>query len=216
MSYRSSRTVLCTLAAMVFVALNGGGPTLSSASEHPLLVRNYGHDVWRTEQGLPQNSVNAVIQSRDGYLWLATFGGLARFDGLKFTIFDSVNVPGLMSNRVIAEYEDKRGRLWIGTEHAGLTCREAGRVTTFTIRDGLPSNFIHSIREDNEDNLWINTASGVALLSHGKITPYPKLNDIPVQEFLFQAHDRSRWFRTQQGIARLHQRGVSVFATRAY
>jgi len=200
----------------VFVALNGGSTTLSSASEHPLLVRNYGHDAWRTERGLPQNSVNAIIQSRDGYLWLATFGGLARFDGLKFTIFDSVNIPGLMSNRVIAEYEDKRGRLWIGTEHAGLTCREAGRVTTFTIRDGLPSNFIHSIREDNEDNLWINTASGVALLSHGRIVPYPKLNDVPVQEFLFQAHDNSRWFRTQQGIARLHQRGVSVFATRAY
>jgi len=56
--------------------------------------------VWTTEDGLPQNSVNAILQSRDGYLWLATFGGLARFDGVRFTIFNSGNTPGLLSNRI--------------------------------------------------------------------------------------------------------------------
>ena len=55
---------------------------------------------WTTENGLPQNSVAAIVQTPDGYLWLGTFGGLVRFDGVKFTVFSSVNTPALRSNRI--------------------------------------------------------------------------------------------------------------------
>ena len=51
-------------------------------------ITQYGHDVWQIEQGLPQNSVLAILQSRDGYLWLGTDEGLVRFDGVRFTLFD--------------------------------------------------------------------------------------------------------------------------------
>ena len=76
----------------------------------------YLRDSWTTEKGLPQNSVTSLLQSRDGYLWVGTFGGLARFDGLKFTVFDTGNSPGLQSNRIISLFEDRAGIIWIGTE----------------------------------------------------------------------------------------------------
>jgi hypothetical protein len=50
-------------------------------------------DRWTTEQGLPQNTVISIVQTRDGYIWLGTFGGLVRFDGVKFTVFNTINAP---------------------------------------------------------------------------------------------------------------------------
>src|SRR5580765_6862829 len=70
-------------------------------------------DTWTTENGLPQNSVNDILQTRDGYLWLATFGGLVRFDGVRFVIFDR-STPGIESQRVRALYQDRSGVLWAG------------------------------------------------------------------------------------------------------
>ncbi len=84
------------------------------------------HRSWATGKGLPQSSVTAIAQGPDGYLWLATFRGLARFDGLSFTVFDFSNTPELKSNRLRALYADTRGALCIGTEHAGLTEYRAG------------------------------------------------------------------------------------------
>lgn len=63
--------------------------------------------------GLPQNSVNAICQTRDRYLWVATFGGLARFDGAQFTVFKHGNTPEFPRNWVTALHEDRAGRLWI-------------------------------------------------------------------------------------------------------
>src|SRR5580765_4741046 len=70
-------------------------------------------DSWTTENGLPQNSVADIVQTRDGYLWLATFGGLVRFDGIRFVIFDR-STPGIESQRVRALYQDRSGVLWAG------------------------------------------------------------------------------------------------------
>ena len=61
---------------------------------------NYFIRAWQVENGLPQNKVTAVLQTRDGYLWLGTYSGLARFDGVKFKVFDDNNTPELHSSRV--------------------------------------------------------------------------------------------------------------------
>ena len=78
-------------------------------------ITQYHQDVWSERDGLPQGSVQAIIQARDGYLWVGTRDGLARFDGVKFTVFQAENSPGLESNDIRALYEDRAGRLWIGT-----------------------------------------------------------------------------------------------------
>src|SRR6185437_9023764 len=82
---------------------------------------NYFARSWRTDNGLPDNAVAAVTQTRDGYLWLGTYGGLVRFDGSQFTVFNSANEPGLQSDRITAVYEDAKNDLWIGHERGDLT-----------------------------------------------------------------------------------------------
>src|SRR5262249_3561108 len=73
-------------------------------------------DSWDNEQGLPDNEVISVIQTRDGYRWLGTLHGLVRFDGNHFTVFSQMNTPGLSSDRIVYLFEDTRTNLWVGTE----------------------------------------------------------------------------------------------------
>jgi signal transduction histidine kinase/ligand-binding sensor domain-containing protein len=75
---------------------------------------------WNTENGLPQNTVTSILQTRDGYLWVATLGGLTRFDGLEFTIFNSTNTPQLKENRFVTLFEDDEGLLWITSEYGTI------------------------------------------------------------------------------------------------
>src|SRR5271166_40454 len=82
------------------------------AQSYPM---QYLTTVWQTEQGLPQNSVNALLQDHEGYLWLGTFGGLVRFDGERFVVFDVANTPGLGENRILSLHESRSGALWVGT-----------------------------------------------------------------------------------------------------
>src|ERR1700687_1417768 len=79
----------------------------------------YRFSSWTTDNGLPQNTVYDIRQTRDGYLWLTTFDGLVRFDGVRFTVFNKGNTPGLSSNRFLRLYEDARGDLWAGSEDGG-------------------------------------------------------------------------------------------------
>ncbi len=116
-------------------------------------IREFVIDHWGMEQGLPQNSVNAICQTRDGYLWLATFGGLVRFDGVKFTVFDRFNTPGMKADRCLALYEDTRARLWIGTEN-GLILYSNGKFKTYQTEDGLPSEIVGKIFEDHRGVIW--------------------------------------------------------------
>ena len=111
-------------------------------------------DSWTTENGLPQNSVNDILQTRDGYLWLATFGGLVRFDGVRFAIFDR-SVPGIESQRVRALHEDRGGTLWAATEDGMVIRYRNERFTTFRMSDGLPQMPAVRIEEDEAGGLWI-------------------------------------------------------------
>jgi ligand-binding sensor domain-containing protein len=129
----------------------------------------YLHAVWTTDHGLPQNSVNAIVQTPDGYLWLGTNGGLARFDGVRFTVFHVGNsrlksnrilslAQGLAHNWVYALATDRAGQVWIGT-YQGLQRLTGGAFIAEATKDGLSDN-IHSVFEDREGNLWVGTAVG--------------------------------------------------------
>lgn len=107
--------------ALAAQAAPGNGAIGKAEPAYADSYRNFG-----IEQGLPQASVNALLQGRDGYLWIGTFGGLVRFDGDSFTTFHA-SPGGLSSNRILSLHEDRRGRLWIGTEGAGITLLESGR-----------------------------------------------------------------------------------------
>jgi ligand-binding sensor domain-containing protein len=87
------------------------------------------------EQGLPQNKVTAVVQTRDGYLWVGTYNGLARFDGVHFTVFDDNNTPELRSSRVTSLFEAGDGTLWIGTESGDVSQYKDGHFAAVPLRE---------------------------------------------------------------------------------
>ncbi|MFL6333109.1 MAG: two-component regulator propeller domain-containing protein [Pyrinomonadaceae bacterium] len=173
----------------------------ATAEEQPV---RYLHHAWNTENGLPQNSVTTILQSRDGYLWVGTFGGLARFDGVKFTIFDTGNSPGLKSNRIITLYEDRAGVLWIGTEQGGLSRYFRGTFTTYTTKEGLPDNYIYSLAEDAEGGLWVATGNGLARLAGRRFTTYTTRDGLADNRiFLVKAgRDESLWLVSHNGLTR--------------
>src|SRR6201995_682158 len=91
----------------------------------------YRFESWTTDEGLPQNSVRSIIQTRDGYLWLTTFDGLVRFDGVRFKVFDKSNTRGLSTNRFTSLYENGDGTLWAGTGDGGVTLYRGGVFTSY-------------------------------------------------------------------------------------
>src|ERR671917_208667 len=82
-------------------------------------LSHFSRRAWLTEQGLPQNTVHAVVQAPDGYIWVATEEGLARFDGISFKVFDRQNTPQLKSNDIRSLFHSGKGDMWISTP-AGL------------------------------------------------------------------------------------------------
>jgi ligand-binding sensor domain-containing protein/signal transduction histidine kinase len=149
--------------AVVFLLLAG---TRSHALDANRSLKEFGHQVWVTENGLPQNTVQTIVQTRDGYLWIGTQEGLARFDGLNFTVFDKENTPAFKSNDIRFLYEDQQSRLWISTSY-GLVCRHNGQFASFTVNEGLPDNSIGPIVEDSSGKIWIGTAGGLTRFENG-------------------------------------------------
>jgi streptogramin lyase len=120
---------------------------------------------WQREQGLPQNSVRAMAQTRDGYLWVGNDDGVVRFDGARFVSFSLRE--GLNSGPVQTLLGDRAGVLWIGTAAGGLSCWKGGKFTTYTVRDGLPADSITALAEDNEGRLWVGTEAGLMVWRDG-------------------------------------------------
>lgn len=131
-------------------------PQGSGEGQDESRISPYSIKVWNTENGLPQNTVNKVIQARDHYIWIATNDGLLRFDGIKFTLFNLSNTPQLRSNRIVDLHEDKFGALWISTENCKITVY---RNQTFSPVDekGLFSGFISTFAEDERGTIWVCT-----------------------------------------------------------
>ncbi|MGC8596133.1 MAG: sensor histidine kinase [Candidatus Kryptoniota bacterium] len=128
-------------------------------------LTQYVFNSWQVKDGLPQNSIQAICQAQDGFIWFATYEGLARFDGISFKTYDRGNTPALLSNRIVSLTEDQQGHLWIGTYGGGLTMMAAGSCDlpdsfkTFTTQDGLPNMYllINQMVCDRDGNVWFLT-----------------------------------------------------------
>jgi PAS domain S-box-containing protein len=133
--------------------------------------RQYIVDMWRRSAGLPQNYVFTILQTRDGYLWIGTRSGLARFDGMRFTTYDDRKPGELKESEVWALAEDRDAGLWVGTYGGGVSRLKDGKFTTFTKADGLPSNLVQSLAVTPDGTVWIGTAGGLAQSRGGRIAP---------------------------------------------
>ena len=121
---------------------------------------DYFQRLWTSDDGLPVNSVTAVVQTRDGYLWLATYAGLARFDGVHFTVFNSANTPGLQSDRLTSLFEDAHGNLWIGHERGDLTRYRDGKFESLGFHETGARRKICAIGADATGDIWMLNEEG--------------------------------------------------------
>ncbi len=133
----------------------------------------YRIEQFTTSNGLPQNTVSAIVQTRDGYLWLGTYDGLVRYDGVRFTIFDKGNTPAIRSNQFLTLFEDSGGTLWGGTTEGGLLRHRDGGFAAFTTREGLPENFVGRIEEDAGGLLVWFRGRPHRRNADGSVTPAP-------------------------------------------
>ncbi|MGH9838428.1 MAG: ligand-binding sensor domain-containing protein [Blastocatellia bacterium] len=159
----------------------------------------YQFDSWTTENGLPQNSINDILQTRDGYLWLATFGGLVRFDGARFVVFDR-SIEGIKSQRIKALCEDSKGTLWAGTEEGMLIRYREGKFTTYTLEERFYSEEAFRIEEDEEGNLWMTGRRTVIKFDGARFFNFQR------GDFAPDANDYSRRYKVwwRQDPAGLH------------
>ena len=163
---------------------------------------NFSFRSWRRDEGLPQDSVRALAQTTDGYMWVGSDDGVTRFDGLRFAFF---GLPeGLHSGPVRVLLGDSAGALWIGSAGGGLTCYAQGRFTTFTTRDGLPSDSIRALAQEDSGRLWVGTEEGLVVWDRSKVVPFPAADFLKRSAINFLVKDR-------HGHLWVGARGLGVF-----
>lgn len=176
-------------------------PPLVQADPDRSLPQDFVSRIWNKQQGLPDDSVTSILQTRDGYLWVGTAGGLARFDGVNFTVMSPERWKSNATLSVTALCEDSSGKLWIGTQDSGLLCCQDGVVTPFSEHNDLRSIAINSIA-DTGTALWIGTSSGLFRLEGEQLTQFTKKDGLP-NDFISNVHlarSGTLWITTRGGM----------------
>ncbi|AFL89146.1 fused histidine kinase/response regulator [Terriglobus roseus DSM 18391] len=189
---------------MVLALLPGAACGLSPTSS----PQRYSVQGWNTESGLPQNSVHAMLQTTDGYLWMATENGLARFNGYQYRVFGRETQPQLAGNDIRALFEDRQRALWVGTA-TGLTRLSDGVAHSYTTREGLPSDAVRSVLQTKDGKIWVLTSAGVATIAEPATTDAGKLHFQTVAtgpaavQTIAEAPEGGVWAATDRGIVRI-------------
>ena len=168
-------------------------------------------DVYANSEGLPQNSVESLTRTSDGYIWAATQDGLARFDGVRFQTFQAQNSPGLPQDNIHFVTGARDGSLWVGTYSRGVAHLSKG---TFVPVAGLLSPVIRSILEDRNNVVWIGTRAGLNRWKNGKLTAYTTAEGLASNEVVAMVEDRQGrlWIGTNGGLSLLQGGSFAAFA----
>jgi signal transduction histidine kinase/ligand-binding sensor domain-containing protein len=169
----------------------------------------YHFDVWTTDNGLPQNSISSIAQSGDGYLWFATFGGLVRYDGVRFTVFGVGDIPGLTTSRFSRVFADASGDLWITAELGGLFRYKDGEFLSYSIKDGLPDNRVSNVRQDEGGYIRLETPKGLVWWKDGKFVSSIPLST-PYSGFGLPGRPGAAWYFAGSALHRVENGKVTA------
>ncbi len=133
-------------------------------------LEGYSRRIWQTQDGLPEEPVQALAQTPDGYLWIGTSGGLVRFDGAEMVVFNRENTPALRENSVFCLLVSKSGDLWIGTEGGGVVRYRRGTFRRFSGEEGLSNGFVRTVLEDRGGQFWVGTDAGLFRLQGHRLS----------------------------------------------
>ncbi len=153
--------------ALMSITAGPASGIVNSGSQPPQQAPLYVSRIWRTQDGLPENRIRAIAQTPDGYLWIGTSGGLARFDGVRFVVYARFNTPSMADDNIRALAVAKDGSVWAATDGGGLLHYKDGRFRSFGPSDGLTNEFVTSVLEDRRGDVWAGTNRGLFRL-HGE------------------------------------------------
>ena len=203
------RCVWRTVAGLVCAAVCA--PPLSALNPE-YRISQYTHTTWRSDSGL--QAVRRLAQTPDGYLWLATRGGLVRFDGARFSTYRAGVVSGLENNTAQDLLVDPDGSLWVATLGGGISHYQQGTFRSYTTRDGLPSDDVQSLYRDARGVIWAGTRDGkIARLVQGRFERVSLgIPESSITAFVETA-DQSLWIATfGSGIFRLRDGTLTAFS----
>jgi signal transduction histidine kinase/ligand-binding sensor domain-containing protein/CheY-like chemotaxis protein len=177
-----------------------------------LAITQYGHDVWTTAKGLTHDSVRSIAQTPDGYLWIATMGGVARFDGENFTLLSAI-VPGidpkLQADRPAVMAAGKDGTLWIGTTGSGVLQLREGKVSQ--IPGTLPNRNVRALWVDAKGVLWIGSERGLSQYDGRKLTTMYQGGTEWYVHTLFEWPAGTMWAGTNGGLRRIAEGTLTTY-----
>ncbi len=175
------------------------------------LVHDYVRDVWRQADGLPQMSVSGMVQSRDGYLWIATLDGVARFDGVRFETLNLIESAGTESNVVLAIAEGPDGAMWFGTR-SGVVRLQDDRFRVFTKRQGLTDEVVRSLAVAPRGDVLVGTRHGGLdrISPDGRVTSLTTADGLAVNDVraVLVEPDGTVWAGTSAGLSRVRGNAV--------
>jgi ligand-binding sensor domain-containing protein/signal transduction histidine kinase len=196
----SSRGNSLLLCGLLLAALGALAPAFASARARPSAAEsltagneewNYTIRSWQSQDGLPEETVQAFAQTQDGYLWVGTSGGLLRFDGARFRLFAHENTPAFGENSVFCLLAGRDGRLWIGTDGSGLIEWQNGAFHSYPVAQGQAADFVRALAEDHNGLLWVATDDGLFWAKNGSLERADKPLGLPVFNVHAVMEDRS-------------------------
>jgi diguanylate cyclase (GGDEF)-like protein len=173
-------------------------PFICAALEAPKQISQYVQTSLTVKNGLPQNSVSAVTQTRDGYIWFGTQEGLGRYDGLRITVFDISNHRSLKDNFIETLAPGRDGSLWVGTRSSLTQFKDGEFHTVFTAQSP-----ISSIYEAQDGRVWVGSQGGLYAVDGKNTRLYTKQDGLPSNTIsgILQTADGTLWFGTRNGLA---------------
>lgn len=157
------------------------------------VVPSYVTRAWQSDEGLPGNAVTGVLQARDGYLWISTYSGLARFDGVRFTVFDDHNTPALASSRLTSLFEAADGTIWLGHESGEVTRCRNGRFEQVQVLAPWTSGKIVSIATDESGEAWLLHQDGLLARVRDGLVLKPEDGGAPNLVMLARSESGAIW-----------------------
>ncbi len=196
------RPIALLLAGLLALTLPAGSAALPRPDRYVL-------DVWKSERGLPSNSIFAITQDRQGYLWLGTQEGLARFDGASFRAFTSEATPVMHDDMIKSLGMDSGGILWIGSYMGELTSLRRGEFRAHPFGKPDVSNPIYCLVEDRRRNLWIGTAAGLFYRPAGESDRFVEIDGFAGRKIMGVAEDTAGrlWIATEADGLQCLERG---------
>ena len=185
---------LFTLCGMIFCMLGGNQLLKAQSTDGILEIQKDYYTVERvltTENGLPANGINEIIQDSKGYIWAATYNGLVRYDGYSPVIYNRSKIPELRTNRFLEVYEDSDGRIWAGLESSSMIVIDGDSTHVYNVDEKIiePNSHLNQIHTDENGKAWIATNRGLILFKDGRFYEKP---DLPKQSTHFITEAKGR------------------------